>query len=367
MRRHRRSRRRQPVAAVLLAPLLAGLLAPSLVPSPAHAVAAPVSLQRDQLARLSVEQAWQHSTGAGVTVAVLDSGVDAGHPALAGRVLPGADYVDGSTDGHTDPVGHGTAVASLIAGAAGSDAGGLAPGATILPVRVLDEENRYRSSATVAQGVRWAVAQGAQVINLSLGGQRDSEALSAAISHAMAHDVVVVACTGNAQDDAPDRMWYPAREPGVVAVAGLEWTDGAAQHWPRSLAGRGTVLSAPAVLSAAAPDEGIRRMQGTSFSAALVSATVALLRAHRPHESAGEVVHRLLATAEDLGEPGRDEQYGFGLVDPAQALTADLPPVHANPLDTKARHGQAGLGAAPNHPAVAAGRPAAATTTIRAG
>jgi type VII secretion-associated serine protease mycosin len=324
---------------VLLAAMLAGSLA-----APAVAVAEPVAPPRDQLAPLGAEQAWRYSTGAGVTVAVLDSGVAADHPDLADRVLPGRDYVDGSTDGREDPVGHGTAVASLIAGAGGT---GLAPEARILPVRVLDEDNRYDSAATVAEGVIWAVEQGAQVINLSLGGRGRSEELSEAIGYAIANDVVVVACAGNVSEDGPDVVWYPAREPGVIAVAGLTWSDGDAAHWPRSLAGPETVLSAPAMLVGARPDGGYRRVQGTSFSSALVAASAALIRSRWPEASAGEVVHRLVATARDLGEPGRDPRYGYGALDPVAALTAEVPPVRANPLDTLARHGESRLRSAP--------------------
>jgi type VII secretion-associated serine protease mycosin len=340
---HIRRRGRPRTMWTLLLVLLAAALAGSLV-APAVAAAEPVAPPRDQLAALGAERAWQHSTGAGVIVAVLDSGVDADHPDLADRVLPGKDYVDGSTDGREDPVGHGTAVASLIAGAGGT---GLAPQARILPVRVLDEDNRYDSSATVAEGVIWAVEQGAQVINLSLGGRGRSEKLSEAIGYAIANDVVVVACAGNASEDGPEVVWYPAREPGVIAVAGLISSDGAGAHWPRSLAGPETVLAAPAVLVGARPGGGYRRVQGTSFSSALVAASAALVRSRWPEASAGEVVHRLVATARDLGEPGRDPRYGYGALDPVAALTAEVPPVRANPLDTLARHGESRLRSAP--------------------
>jgi type VII secretion-associated serine protease mycosin len=333
---------------MLLGTSLAALLGSSLAAP--GALAAPLSQAAwDQLASLGAEQAWQLSTGSGVTVAVLDSGVDASHPDLAGQVLPGRDYVDGATgDGRLDPVGHGTAVASLIAGKPDGEVVGLAPDATILPVRVLDASNRYRSAATVAEGLVWAVEQGAQVVNLSLGGSNDSEALSAAIAFAMANDVVLVACTGNGQgDEEQQRIWYPAREPGVLAVSGLIWIDGEARHWPSSLTGRETVLAAPAVLTAAAPGGGSRQVQGTSFSAALVSAAAALVRSRWPDASAGDVVHRLVASAQDMGAPGRDAQHGYGALDPLHALTISLPPVSSNPLDTKARHGRAGFGAAP--------------------
>lgn len=357
---------------------VAGLLvAPLLPPDPAHAapahavathaVVGPVAGQptiagqpaagheaHAQLAPLQAEQAWEHSTGDGVLVAVLDSGVDAGHPDLADRVLRGRDYVDGSTDGRVDPVGHGTTVASLVAGG-GDPATGLAPDATILPVRVLDEQNRYEDASTVADGVRWAVDHGARVINLSLGGRHASTALREALAYAMARDVVVVACNGNATGDYR-RVWYPAREPGVIAVSGLVFSGDAPARWPESLTGAETVLAAPAVVTGAQAGGGYRRVQGTSFSAALVAATAALIRAQWPDLPAGEVVNRLVATAEDLGTPGRNPIFGFGAVDPVGALTERVPRVHTNPLDTKARQRATGLGPAPAAGTTAADR-----------
>jgi len=342
-------------AGALLPVLAAALLV--VTGGPAVPVAAQPATDQDlpeahqQLAPLAADQAWELSTGAGVVVAVLDSGVDAEHPDLAGRVLPGRDYVDGSTDGRVDPVGHGTTVASLIAGA-GDPVTGLAPDARILPVRVLDEQNRYENAATVAAGVVWAVDQGAQVINLSLGGSRESSSLADALAYAMARDVVVVACTGNATGDYTE-VWYPAREPGVVAVSGLVFSNGTPAAWPESLIGPATVLAAPAVLIGARAGGGYRPVQGTSFSAAVVAGTAALIRARWPQLSAGEVVNRLVATAEHLGAPGRNPVFGFGAVDPVGALTEPVPPVRGNPLDTKARGSvAAGLGAAPD----AAGR-----------
>lgn len=317
----------------------------------------------DPLAWLDAEQVWTHSTGDGVIVAVIDSGVDATHPELSGKVLTGKDFVDDSTDARTDPVGHGTAVAGLIAG----ESSGLAPDVTVLPVRVLDEQNRYRSAATVAEGVQWAVRQGADVINLSLGGAGQSPTLRQAIDVAMANDVVVVACTGNLRDESGVEVWYPAREPGVVAVAGLTWSDGVPEHWPRSVAGPEAVIAAPAVLTAAAPGGGYREVQGTSFAAALVTATASLVRASWPDAPAGEVVYRLVATAEDLGEPGRDPEYGFGLLDPLAAVTAPLPRLSVNPLDTRARHGEAGLGPAPSRQDGAWSAALPATSGRRAG
>ncbi|MGK5743252.1 type VII secretion-associated serine protease mycosin [Micromonospora sp. URMC 103] len=300
-----------------------------------------------QLDELNATEAWRTSTGRGVTVAVVDSGVDATHPDLVGQVLPGTDLVTPGGAPVADPVGHGTTVAGLIAGRRDDKQGvvGLAPDARILPVRVLDDKNRYDDAMIVARGVRWAVDNGARVINLSLGGSGDSPALAAALDYAFARDVVVVACTGNLASSTTTKVWYPAREPGVIAVAGLERSS--ENLWSGSITGRDTVLTAPATGLVGARPGGYWRVQGTSFSAPLVAASAALVRSRYPQMSAGEVVNRLVATARDIGPTGRDDRFGYGLVDPVAALTADVPPVTGNPLDDNASPGVVGFGSAP--------------------
>ncbi|MGC5050382.1 type VII secretion-associated serine protease mycosin [Micromonospora sp. DT48] len=301
-----------------------------------------------QLDKLGARTAWRTSTGRGVVVAVIDSGVDGSHPDLVGRVLPGLDLVTPDEATEPDPVGHGTTVAGLIAGRNDDRRGvvGLAPDARILPVRVLDAENRYDDALIVAKGVRWAVDNGAKVINLSLGGNGDSAALAAAIDYAFARDVVVVACTGNLATSPEAKVWYPAREPGVIAVSGLERNSD--NLWSGAITGRATVLTAPASgLVGARPPGGYWRVQGTSFAAPLVAATAALVRSRYPEMSAGDVVNRLLATAKDIGPTGRDERFGYGLVDPVAALTAEVPLVHRNPLDDNDPPGVVGFGPAP--------------------
>jgi type VII secretion-associated serine protease mycosin len=320
--------------------------------------AAADSVRNDQwqVAALDAQAAWKLATGEGVVVAVVDSGVDATHTDLAGQVLPGADFVDGTTGGQQDPVGHGTTVAGLIAGRGDDTRGvvGVAPKAKILPVRVLNKENRYDDPAVVARGVRWAVDHGASVVNLSFGGQLRSDVLADALGYAARRDVVIIACTGNvAAGSAPHEVWYPAREAGVVAVAGLVGpaslgatpspgataqvggSGGASTEplWPGSLTGPQTVLTAPAVDLVGAKPGGYWRVQGTSFAAPLVAATATLVRSRYPSMSAANVINRLIRTARDLGPAGRDDRYGYGEVDPLTALRAtDLPAVTTNPL-----------------------------------
>ncbi|MCZ9346246.1 S8 family serine peptidase, partial [Streptomyces sp. TRM76130] len=273
------------------------------------------------------EKVWETSEGAGVTVAVIDSGVDASHPDLTGQVLAGKDFT-GAGDPHEDNDGHGTGMASLIAGhghGAGNADGvmGLAPKAKILPVRVDTTENKVDTAAWAA-GVRYAVDSGASVINLSLGdsnGYPGSKAAEA-ISYAQEHDVVVVAASGN---DA-GTVTYPAALPGVVAVSAV---DQALRPWSKSNTGS-VVVAAPGVATPQADptiDSGYISANGTSGSAAYVSAIVALLRSEYPKLTAGQIINRLVKSASFLNNEGRiapDEQLGYGIARPGTALTMDI-------------------------------------------
>ncbi|MEV6341778.1 type VII secretion-associated serine protease mycosin [Actinoplanes sp. NPDC051851] len=302
-----------------------------------------------QVGALDLADAWTYADGSGVIVAVIDSGVDATHVDLAGQVLPGLDLVDPAGTGDTDPVGHGTTVSGIIAGRNDDNAGvvGIAPKAKILPVRVLDDQNRYDDAMIVARALRWAVDNGARVVNLSLGGGGSSPALAAALDYAFAKDVVVVACTGNVNASSTDRkVWYPAREPGVIAVAGTERDD--STLWSGSITGRETVVSAPATDLVGARPGGYWKVQGTSFASPMVAGTAALIRSRWPDMPAGEVVNRIIKTATDLGAPGRDAQFGYGLINPVQALTASVPAVQNNPLDTTPPDVVARFGSAPS-------------------
>jgi subtilisin family serine protease len=313
-----------------------------------------------QLKELNSRDAWRLSSGDGVVVAVIDSGVDGIHPDLTGQVLPGLDLVEPGGNGWKDQVGHGTTVGALIAGRNDDSNGvvGLAPKTRILPIRVLDKDNKYDDPAVVAKGIHWAVDHGATVVNLSLGGHLRSDVMAEALRYAASRDVVVVACTGNVvEGDKYREVWYPAREAGVVAVAGLddepdEKTSGTNSDnnrrgnrsggngggsdddslWSGSLTGPQTVLTAPAVNLLGARPGGYWRVQGTSFAAPLVAATAALIRAKYPSLSAANVINRMIHTARDLGSSGRDDKYGYGEVDPSAALKANLESVTANPL-----------------------------------
>ncbi|MFH0519049.1 S8 family serine peptidase [Streptomyces sp. M41] len=280
------------------------------------------------------ENVWKTSQGAGVTVAVIDTGVDASQPDLTGQVLSGKDFT-GAGDPHEDSVGHGTAMASLIAGhghGANGSAGvmGLAPKAKILPVRVsatrgVDETDGKIDTAGWTAGVRYAVEQGASVINLSLNDSTAYPGSKAAkaIEYAQAHDVVVVSSAGN---DA-GTVNYPAALPGVVAVSAV---DKALTPWSKSNTGKVTVAAPGVEVVRVDPttDSGYSVTDGTSGSSAYVSAIVALLRSKYPDLTAGQIINRLIKSASFLNNKGRtapDKELGYGIARPGTALRMDIP------------------------------------------
>lgn len=290
---------------------------------------------RDQQWPLNVfaaEDVWAESQGEGVTVAVVDSGVDATHPDLTGQVLEGKDFTDGG-NAQEDVLGHGTAMAGIIAGhghGAGNSSGviGLAPKAKILPLRTLQTNSDRNLDETWGAAVRYAVDRGAKVINLSFASDGGSKTLSAgreAIAYAQAHDVVVVAGSGN---DGYSAVSEPAALPGVVSVGAV---DKDANLWEKSNSGKGLTLTAPGVdIVGANPTNpsGYGEANGTSDATAFVSATAALIRAKYPDLSAGQVINRLIKSAtfaHHKGLKAPDEEYGYGIVRPYSALTMDIP------------------------------------------
>ncbi|GLP71629.1 type VII secretion-associated serine protease [Streptomyces sp. TUS-ST3] len=282
------------------------------------------------LQTLQAESAWKISEGKGVTVAVIDTGVNSAHVDLQGNVLKGKDFDEGDDDASPeaseDDPSHGTEMAAIIAGHGhgvnGSDGVmGLAPEAKILPIR--DDTERDFS---FADEIRYAVDQGASIINISGFTTRDSAADRAAISYALERDVLVVAGAGNQNKDP--LIQYPAKYPGVLAVGGVT-QDGAI--WEGSNSGPEVLLSAPAtrIVSAGWPGNKLRISDGTSNSTAFVSAAAALLRSKYPDLTAGQVANRLVKTAvipsSVKGVSLPDEKYGYGEIRPLAALTADIP------------------------------------------
>ncbi|MER7274618.1 type VII secretion-associated serine protease mycosin [Dactylosporangium sp. NPDC000244] len=285
---------------------------------------------------LDPERAWPRSRGGGVLVAVVDSGVDADHPQLrrAGKVLRGRDfYFAGTLPGSYDCVSHGTGIAGIIAAdpVPGIGFHGVAPDARILPVRITDRDISEQGQSlridpqVVANGIRYAADQGAKVINLSLAGFDDFPAIRGAVAYAVARDALVVAAAGNAQPDGSTELpSYPAAYDGVLGVGAVD-ADGA--PLPGSQIGPYVDLVAPgAKVLAATRVDGHAYVDGTSFAAAFVAGTAALVRAAWPGLTAAEVARRLTATASPARGGLDSDAYGAGLVDPYRAVTDGLDP-----------------------------------------
>jgi subtilisin family serine protease len=284
----------------------------------------PYFAQQWAFTRLDFPTAWNTHFGQGVRVAVIDSGVQADHPDLAGHVAPGYQFLssnDGQftyygSGGTTDPVGHGTHVAGIVAASTGNGIGiaGAAPGAEILPVTALCGDGGGWDS-DIANAVIWAVDNGARVINMSMSGP-DSLAVAFAIQYARDRDVVVVAAAGNSGPGTATE--FPAAYPTVIAVGA---TDSANSVAGFSTRGPQVDLAAPGVdvLSTWTGSSYVYDT-GTSMAAPHVAAAAALVRGAHPDYGAASVCLQLVRTALDIGPPGDDDASGWGLVRPDRAV-----------------------------------------------
>ncbi|RMI38013.1 serine protease [Actinomadura harenae] len=331
------------------------------------------------LGSLDVPRAWAASRGRGVTVAVLDSGVDASQSDLAGSVVTGPDYTTGAAPSGTVPKRlHGTNMASIIAGHGhgpgdGEGMMGVAPEARVLAVRVILERDEpgygtfagdKRYEGTIARGIRYAADHGADVVNLSLGRSYPLPAERDAVAYAISKGVVVVAAAGNGGADRPARgggraagsegraagsegraaggdgsapFTYPASFPGVISVAAV---DSAGRHAGFSNRNSAVVLSAPGVrIIGAGPGDQYWIGDGTSPATAFVSGIAALIRSRHPKMPPALVAQALVEGARSRPSRGYDLGVGFGPVNAAAALDAS---------DSLAGARTAGLGAAPS-------------------
>jgi len=288
----------------------------------------------------AVNDIWKTSHGAGVTVAVMDSGVNARLPELTGAVLRGGDVTGKGTDGRTDfdkkNDGHGTAMSVMIAGRGGGTTGfvGIAPEAKILPIRTTHTGGVINSPQAISDGIQYATDHGAKVVNISLSVEADREPnecpaqVQNAVARAIQRDVVIVAAAGD-EGDKTNLPQYPASCAGVLAVGAI---DKYSQPW------KGTQRQDYVTVAAPGVDVGWVGLSGTyypktwgnSSSAALVSGGVALIRSANPQMSAREVVQRLTATAKDVGAPGVDSATGYGVVRIYRAMMKNAYPVAAN-------------------------------------
>lgn len=292
----------------------------------------PWALQRLLLDELWAQTRGRTKDGKSVRVAVIDTGVDRVNPQLSDALDIGAgrDFLDAKGDGTTDTVGHGTKVAGLIAARPKPGTGfvGLAPEATIIPIRQNDGQGNGNAE-TLGEAIKHAVAEGAQVINISQDTDvpmtQDSK-LGQAVKQAVEANVVVIASAGNEGLTGQKRATYPAAFPGVLAVGSSDRNnERAAFSQPGSFVG----IAAPGVdMVSTVPGFGQCVDNGTSFSAPYVAGVAALLRAKHPQWTAREVVWQLQNTAE-RSVNGHDDYVGWGVVDPVRALTQDHEPPKA--------------------------------------
>lgn len=269
--------------------------------------------------------AWGTNSGsASVTIAVLDTGLDITHPEISDRVVSGYDFVNGDAD-PSDDHGHGTRVTGLAA-ATGNNARGVAGmdwNARIMPVKVMNSSGTG-SWSTVARGLTYATDNGANVINMSIGGPASST-LQSAVQYAYGKGVTLCAAAGNG---GTEYVEYPAAYPEVIAV-GSVWKDRLSSF-----------SSYGSQLSVVAPGEGVwtiergggyRASAGTSAATPFVAGLAALLHAAKPGISPVEVEAAITRTARDLGDPGWDKYFGWGHIDAAAALAAIGTPTPSDP------------------------------------
>ncbi|MGW7057754.1 type VII secretion-associated serine protease mycosin [Streptomyces sp. NPDC054904] len=296
-----------------------GLLLTGVAANPAPAQT--IREQQWHLDAMKADEIWNISTGKGIIVAVIDSGV-AHVPELEGQVLPGRDLAS-SQDGdeRTDYDNHGTSMAAIIAGSgkhpSGDGAIGLAPGAKILPIRVPIESDPKHASWTRA--IRYAADSTAKIINISMGTDNEDPERLDAVKYALAKGKLIFAAAGNDAESMND-LRYPAATPGVVGVGAVD-AGGAvtreSQHGPQ------VDVSAPGVdiVSACGGRTAVCTSHGTSDASALASASAALVWAAHPDWTNNQVLRVLLNTA---GKPvdgvERNDYVGYGVVRPRVAV-----------------------------------------------
>ncbi|WP_242947439.1 S8 family serine peptidase [Desulfosporosinus lacus] len=278
-----------------------------------------------------VQGAWEMgATGQGVTIAIVDTGIDLEHPDLKANLVPGYNAITGSeaAGANQDNNGHGTQVAGIAAAELnGVGIVGVAYQAKIMPIKAIGAKGVGYDDA-IAEGIIWAADHGAQIINLSLGsenGSVSSDILKQAVTYAVTKGCLLIAASGNydSESQANPGVSYPASDPRVLAITA---TDIAGKVTSYSATGSEVDLAAPGDFI---PTDGWERAEGsgytyasgTSLAAPFVSGEAALIWSQHPEWSRDQVIQALEQGTEDLGSPGQDNQYGHGLVDVKLALT----------------------------------------------
>ena len=279
-------------------------------------------LEQYALAKLQLPQAHVLARGGDVLIAIIDGGVDVSHPELKGVIADTFDAVRGGEKAHP----HGTAVAGAIAAQARLK--GAAPAARILAAQAFDRghDRTEGNGFNVAKAIYWAIDRGARIINMSFAGPRDPN-IEQSLRYARQRGVVLVAAAGNKGPlSAP---LFPAANPNVIAVTATDVNDKVFQAANR---GRHIAVAAPGVeLFLPALDGTYQEISGTSFAAAEVSGTIALLIERKRDLTHDDVRRILMSTARDLGPPGFDAHFGAGLVDAYRAVLSIGPAVAGSP------------------------------------
>ncbi|MFB7057024.1 type VII secretion-associated serine protease mycosin [Streptomyces vinaceus] len=314
---------------------LIGLLLAGVAATPAHAET--VRSKQWHLDAMKADDIWKISTGKGVTVAVIDTGV-ARIPELEGQVLPGKNFAAESYKGdeRTDYGNHGTAMAAIIAGNGKGPGGaqsafGLAPGAKILPLRVDVGGDGGTPFRAMSAAIRYAADSDAKILNVSMSGINKSDDLTQAVKYALEKGKLIFAAAGN---DGDSSVEYPAATPGVVGIGAVD-PDGAATK--ESQHNVYVDMSAPGIdiVTGCNGDTGLCNSHGTSDATALASASAALLWSAHPDWTNNQVLRVLLNTA---GKPvdgvERNDYVGYGVVRPKIALPTpgDPGPADVYPL-----------------------------------
>ncbi len=276
--------------------------------------------------QINAPTAWDTTRGdASLILAVIDTGIDFTHPEFAGRLLPGYDFANKDAD-PTDDNGHGTHVAGIAAAGIDNALGmaGMAGQVKILPVKVLNASNVGWMS-DVAAGITYAVDQGAKVINLSLAATKESLPVQDAIIYAVSKGVVVIAAGGN---DNTDVARYPAVYDNVIALGATAF-DGS--RWAMSDFGQNIDLMAPgSTVWSTRPGNTYAFMSGTSMAAPHAAGVAALMLSVNPNLTPAQIKQALQETAVDMGAPGVDTTYGYGLLNAGEAV-ASIPAGSAQP------------------------------------
>lgn len=256
--------------------------------------------------------------GRGTTLAVIDSAISSGDPTFGNGRIQILDLgIDGIAAGNLpENNGHGTAVAALVAGES-QDARGVAPGANLLIVPVLDSDG-LSDTFTVSQGIVAAVDAGAQIINLSLGSDYNSSTLQRAVDYAIDREVLIVAAAGNSQST---QLAWPAADPRVVSVGAVDATQ---QQVTYSNSGPQLKIAAPGYgVQTAWTGEDRVLFSGTSASAPIISGSIAAIMSEQPGTTAQQAWQVIQTHSADSGAPGPDPDFGYGVIDLGWAMAHD--------------------------------------------